>query len=324
MDDDFKKQIDQVSFFLENYNTVKKIVITPMQEKQYLGDKGSKICRFCGRTIPDVRFEDDAHAIPQFLGNNRLFSYHECDVCNHEFGEKIEDDFSKFLGFYRTVSQMPGKNKVPSFKSKDTRIDVTNKIFLQTSIKGKIDPVAGEITISEPTDSFTPLGVVKCLVKMALTLMPDSEIEYFEDTIKWVKEKEYIPRGSFNICEGFASGLPLQDIFNYILLRKEGALNTNIPYAIYVVQFSNYVYQTYLPFCKRDQDIQGNLLMNVFPLKNKFGGEYVYKIFEMGNMQKVKVEREMSLTGEFVKELDKEEAMNILKENNIKPLFPKN
>lgn len=68
----------------------------------YLGDETNKICRFCGKTEPEVKFEKRAHVVSEFLGNRSLFSHYECDECNERFS-KYGGNLADALMFYRGV-----------------------------------------------------------------------------------------------------------------------------------------------------------------------------------------------------------------------------
>lgn len=66
-------------------------------QKQYIGPDIPTTCRFCGKSTPEVKFQNDAHAIPQLLGNRKLILVDECDACNSFFAAKLEDHLGKLL-----------------------------------------------------------------------------------------------------------------------------------------------------------------------------------------------------------------------------------
>lgn len=51
----------------------------------------------------------------------------------------------------------------------------------------------GVLTVPFKTDSYRPVGVYMTLVKMAITLLPESEVPVVEETIKWLLERQYLP-----------------------------------------------------------------------------------------------------------------------------------
>ena len=52
-------------------------------------DRTKRICRFCGRSMPEVKFKQKAHAISESLGNKGLVCLEECDDCNTRFNQTI-------------------------------------------------------------------------------------------------------------------------------------------------------------------------------------------------------------------------------------------
>ena len=61
-------------------------------------------------------FKHDALAIPEFLGNKRIFANYECDSCNQFFGSGIETDLGNWTKPSRTFARIRGKRGVPSIK----------------------------------------------------------------------------------------------------------------------------------------------------------------------------------------------------------------
>ncbi len=121
-------------FYLQNYDIIARYVCNTGGHKEFL-DKGvikPYRCRFCGKSEPEVKFTDDAHAISELIGNKSLFLKSECEACNKKYGRMYEDHFAKYLGPGRTVTQTKGKNGIPSYKTVDGkfRMDVTDKVFV--------------------------------------------------------------------------------------------------------------------------------------------------------------------------------------------------
>lgn len=84
-------------------------------------------CRFCGKGPESVTFRHEAHAIPFGLGNTTVLSRGECDTCNHEFGETIENDLVNFMGPIRTISGIRTRSKVPTFRRRRTSAAIRNE-----------------------------------------------------------------------------------------------------------------------------------------------------------------------------------------------------
>lgn len=94
-------------FFKENYEVIATYELIK-GKKIILGDKSERKCRFYGKGKGDVSFKSKAHAIPQLLGNNELFTYYECDTCNKVKFHKLEDHLANFLGIWKIFSGVRG------------------------------------------------------------------------------------------------------------------------------------------------------------------------------------------------------------------------
>ena len=97
----------------EGYETIVKYL--HIEEKDNIEVHGQKvekekrICLFCGRTMPEVKFSKIAHAVSETIGNKSLFSHFECNQCNEAFGDFFEDSLGKYLLPFKIVSQIYGK-----------------------------------------------------------------------------------------------------------------------------------------------------------------------------------------------------------------------
>ncbi|MNW57285.1 hypothetical protein D3C74_350770 [compost metagenome] len=198
------------------------------------------------------------------LGNKELVLKSECDICNSFFGRKLEDDFGKYLGLGRTLSQIFGKDGVPSYKSRDgkCRIDYTDKglVIQATEDNESIIMHKDHIIFHAVRDSYTPIAVYKSLVKMALSLIPYEQIPHFEDTITWLKEESHqdslhnMDNYTYLIERYIPGPYPMQlRVFGFI--RKGESLL--VPYYQFLLEFANYSFQIMIPCKKRDTKLVG-------------------------------------------------------------------
>ena len=188
--------IKRMKYYMENYNFF--TYIDTKDKINYTTSTKDRSCRFCKKKFSKKEFSKKAHAIPELLGNKNIISKDECDECNEFFGKKLEDSLSKFLGLERNIHQILGKNGIPSYMSnnKAIRIDeVDGKIIVQQQIKGKeaikIDKEKKEIILHEDGVQFCPIAIYKALVKIGISILPPEELEYFQDTINWLKENNH-------------------------------------------------------------------------------------------------------------------------------------
>ncbi len=136
----------RADYYLQNYDPIARYVCNPNGGyKDFVDADAVKPykCRFCDKSEPEVKFTDEAHAISNFIGNRSLFLKSECESCNKKYGKYYEDQFAKYLGPGRTVTQTKGKNGIPSYKTADGkfRMDVTDKgcVMQEVSGNGRVD-----------------------------------------------------------------------------------------------------------------------------------------------------------------------------------------
>ncbi len=171
-------------------------------EFEYLGNAEPRVCRFCGKREPDVSFIKIAHVIPESTGNHFLASYYECDSCNGKFGRQLESEYANFSNFYHNAMNIHGKKKVPIFQSKDgkskaawKKIEGKESAFViqdtADNITTLIDFKLKKIQRTGTVPSYIPVAIFKCFIKMAISLMPENETEYFRETINWILNKNH-------------------------------------------------------------------------------------------------------------------------------------
>lgn len=263
------REIDRNYSLIADYNLL---------EKHVLGPK-NRYCRFCGKTYPEVKFSDIAHALPESLGNNLLFSNWECDRCNHYFGEHLEDHLNKFMLPYRIVSQIFGKKNKIKYKTNeynricvspgklDATIDSNNCTIRQ------IDEHTLEFNFIRQT--YKPILVYKALVKIALTLIPESELINLEQTIYWLQKEVPYPEDAIgsNILMRFFPG---KNIFPFtkigILKRKDDSCP--VPMYQMFIAFKNYYFQLFIPCYLKDKQLSGGKVdLTVMPTPLDFERE---------------------------------------------------
>ena len=255
MDENIVELSSRMQYYMENYDCVYTYV-HDLGETQSIVDYQDKVCRFCGRRYPDVKFRKKAHAISELIGNKEFVLRNECDECNMFFGQKLEDDFGKYLGLGRTLSQIFGKEGVPSYKDKNGkwRIDWTDKglVIQMKQDCVDIEEEDNNMIFHAVRDTYTPIAVYKALVKMALSLLPYEKMPFFLDTVAWLKEDSHLiskynmDNYTYMIEKNIPGPHPLQ-------LRASGFIrkydSCPIPYYQFLLEFGNSSYQIIVP-CK--------------------------------------------------------------------------
>lgn len=257
-----------LKFYDSNYDIISKYELYST-EKQYIGKYRNEKCRFCGKVAPDTTFRDDAHAIPTYLGNRTLFTNEECDECNQFFGNTIEDQFSKFLGIRRTMSKIRGRKGVPSYRLPGRTIPRVDFDQQENAFNASSDFTEDFLKINLETKNivmkiyrqpYRRRSAFKCLVRIALGLMPEDELQHFVQTIHWIREvipEEDCIEGKF-FCFYSVSPASLKGIDILLLRRKCG--HVDLPYMSFYLAFHNFTFQIFLPFCSMDRHLVGKTI----------------------------------------------------------------
>lgn len=265
-----KALIERLEWLDARYDIVNFFAFQPGSERVYLGDKAKKVCRYCGRDASLVKFKKLAHAIPDQVGNDWLFDYEECDSCNGHFAKWVEDDFGKWTLPWRSLGRIKGKEGVPSIKSNDKKFRIDANVASSEAATGagtvrhslkilmgvkdarhELDEATRTVKLTLDRPAYVPMGVFKCLVKMALAVMPSEEEQRCADLKKWI----LLPTHTFEsyryrplrILYQFAPGpLPNDRVACWLLRRKPDSLDDCL-YMQFVLQLSNHVFQIALP-----------------------------------------------------------------------------
>jgi hypothetical protein len=248
-------------FYDEHFQCLVTAMLTPGQI-EVLGDAKNKRCRFCGKAEPEVTFRKEAHAIPESLGNKSLFTNYECDTCNKTFGDGIEDSFGKWSKPMRMMARVRGKKGVPTIKKGSQggwRIEYVNAGFKISQIEGdpvmEVDEERKVITFKLPRDPYIPVAVLKTFVKMALTIMPEEELDNFRTALSWICEldhgRRFLPKGGYPILATFIPGPMPNDKIALFIYRRRTDMSA-VPYSFFVLGYGNEVFQVMIPSPERD------------------------------------------------------------------------
>lgn len=221
---------------------------------QYVSSGGCMTCRYCERGRPEVSFSTDCHALMEAIGNRKLFAEDECDSCNQIFGDGIETQFGNWSLPYRVISCIRGKNGYPSIKGPGWRIDSSPEgPIIKTDEAhdfADIDQVIKSLKFRRlPRTSFVPIAVYKALVRMAIALMPRDELTEFKPVIDWLLEKDSNIRPETlcsKVLHVVIPAFPEPDTVCAVLARRHTD-ELDLPYMVFVLLFSNYAFQVFVP-----------------------------------------------------------------------------
>jgi hypothetical protein len=281
-------QVEGLQWFESRYDRLADGHLSPLSELVKLGVGEPQVCRYCGKTSPDVTFLNVSHAFPEQIGNKKLVDLRECDSCNVHFATTAEDHFGKWTLANRAVGRIKGKkNKVPSYELDGFRIDHKQGELTIRIPDGdprvKLDPKGKHLEMVFERQSYVPMGVFKCFVKMALAVLPEPEASECQHLKDWLLQPthsyESFPFKPLMVYTQFVPGPLPNDKVTYILLRRKAGV-TGSPYLFFMVQYANYVHQIALPMPARDMtDVETTMQLYYFPHpwdtpehKQTFGG----------------------------------------------------
>ncbi len=278
---------EDARFYFDHYAVAGPYVF---REETFIGSAESpRTCRYCRKPEGEVSFIKVAHTFPQMLGNHTLCSYDECDTCNEKFS-RLETDFGNYTHLLRSLIGIKGKKRVPKIDEEELKVSTPNQqmgkavgtkfdrqVAFRTGTRTLIEDEENKLfTISLPAKPFVPRNVFKVLVKMALGVMPEDELQHFPLALDWIRgEMPNIDAQSltknFMATIGFTKGVnPYGTLPTFILFRRLRDDDT-IPYMQFFFAVANLTFQFAIPFCEKDRQFAGTeQTLPVFP--GLFGG----------------------------------------------------
>jgi hypothetical protein len=270
-----KESLEKLAILNRNYTPI-AVHHLNTNEKVYLGSKEERVCRFCGKDERLTTFVNEAHALPEFIGNKKLIAYYECDSCNFNFSVLLETHMANYMSLYHTLGQVKGKKGVPSFQTKQQKSKIKLeedglKILESTEdVITKFDEINKTITFEALGPSYRPIAIYKCLTKMALTIMPEEYLDKFKATMSWINEPDHEKSphdfkslyALFSIATG---SKPFWFVTASLFKRKDDAPD-KVPYMFLLLAYGNFTFQIYLPLCPEDKQYSGDKFsMILFP-----------------------------------------------------------
>ncbi len=271
-------------------------------KKEYIGEKNN-FCRFCLKSSPEVTFNNRAHAVPEFLGNHQLLLNNECDTCNTFFSHNLENNLDKYTKPYRIIAQIKGKTKIPNYKTRDkkSRMDfdrgeLPSVIFRKEDNFVSINTDTNEFKTNFHLEPYIPCAVYKCLIKIALSVIPEEELEVFKGIIKWIlyeDQKESWPFSPLILLKAFIPG-PRPNKLTTVMVLKLKESETNLPHFYLVLCFGNIAYQIIIPSDPEVIECQNttiNKTITRFPLpfeSNWVHGDLQYEKDDLSSCETVK------------------------------------
>lgn len=238
------------------------------RDKVYIGEpnRDKRVCRFCGKSQPTVKFSKKAHALSESLGNKFIINNEECDTCN-DFFSSIEQDFYNRHAFHLTCCNVKGKNGTRKIKTNEISIFNHNGILtfdqLNLSSLRESNGVT-KLDFSSLLKGYPhkPQNIYKCLVKYALSILEQPYLGEFGRTIEWITNNALsintLPKVLFYSTE-------FHDHPRIAYFIRD-CQHEHFPFAFAAVEFTNIGYSFIIPLA-HNEPITGYMELN---LKNAF------------------------------------------------------
>jgi hypothetical protein len=280
-------------YYGEHYQIVQTFSVQP-GKKIFLGNKQDRKCRFCRGTESSVSFRNEAHALPECIGNKSLFTYYECDICNKAFGDGCENDFGNWSLPMRTMSGIRGKSGIPNIKQGPNgawRVegDPAGLRFSVDETEGfwEDDKSNKTLKLHLRRAPYCPAMVVQAMVKMALSIMPEEEIPNFQQVLDWIRPGSSLaPMASPTpFVHTFISGPMASDCITVALLTRRHD-HLVAPYCQLLLLYGHEMLQMVISSIEKDQHHYGKqMLFYRFPC---FRDEGVSRMLLFQNMEWVR------------------------------------
>lgn len=232
-------------------------------------ERAKRICRYCGKRMPETTFKKDAHTISNCLGNIFFFTNDECDECNTKFGAGIEQEFVNYISIYRTLAAQYEGHPYFTTHTASFRLDVdkyTNKIRFDI-----LDNSKARIKSSEKqTDIYVDGGyinyhdVYRALVKFVMGMLPDEQLPFFKDTIKWINGEVNLTQ--LPVVKETIYSEPIQHPSINMFFRKNES--DEYPYLVAELHVNHLEFVFVVPGCQLDTfEIKANVLDDFIKLR---------------------------------------------------------
>jgi len=261
----------------------------------------ANVCRYCKKDATQTSFTDATHLMPELLGANKIYTYDECDACNHLFS-KYESHLSTFIRPFMTLLGIETKRGVPWFQSRSIDRDPLTVTSLKHQPDGRralevgpdddleIDVDNNIMSILFRHPPFIPLHIYKALVKIGMSLLPADFDVHSQGTFDWLVNDNvdlgFISYGFMTTLTQSYVQVPSAELYRANSLRNK---KEEFPEYTLILRFANQVFQIFLPFTDELKAVhvsKRNLAIELLPPmvydRWRGGAHYQIKPFAFG------------------------------------------
>lgn len=216
-----------------------------------------RICRFCGKKMPEVTFKNIAHAVSESIGCKEFINYEECDSCNKKFAP-LEQDFYRRHAFALSFCDIEGKKGCREIETKDFSIPgIKGIVPLNIKSVNKFNKMLADIeqgkdsihlSAKKTISKYAPQNIYKCLCKYVLGMMGSEFLPHFKNTIDWINS-ELRPRSLSPVLVYTPDSILEHPRIAYFIRTQD---NEDFPFAIGCLEFANQGYFFLIPFCNSE------------------------------------------------------------------------
>jgi hypothetical protein len=162
------------------------------------------------------------------------------------------------VGFSAPVPALPGFLGRSSILAHDQCDDCL--ALFEPTIDDDFEGFALDLLASVPSafDSI-PIGAFKGLVRLALGISPDTDLESYEDTIEWISNPDHnFDRNAFQglSCTLYKVGSAFPSSWAVLARRRDHT--EPLPYLLFFLGFAETILQLTIPLGQRDEDQDGH------------------------------------------------------------------
>ncbi len=103
-----------------------------------------------------------------------------------------------------------------------------------------------------------PLAAFKGLARIALSILPERELPYFEDAVEWVSNPDHAcDANTFGELRCYVHRAPRSSSASWAAVARRVDDDAPMPYMLAFVGSAGVTFQIAVPLCARDDDLDG-------------------------------------------------------------------
>lgn len=156
---------------------------------------------------------------------------------------------------HNTLSGTKGKKGIPKYKLKGKPLIKNEFDKIKISEVSKTNFLVGDNYYFElkniETPTYIPDYIHRCLVKIALSVVPEKQFVNYIRTLKWLMNKDKNPEiKPFLLFSFYPYSLQMKNIIYTLFVKKEEC-EKNYPHTIFSLMYKSFAFQVNLPYSSK-------------------------------------------------------------------------